>query len=271
MVVIDTGWYAPAAQWTWLQNVRGDPEPQAIPIPAGQLQEYAGHGTFVAGVVKTVARDCELEVLAFHVNVNYPGGGVFETELVQRLDDAVRRNPVPDLINLSAGTPTRLGQPLRSFETWWSDVRVAHPDLVLVAAAGNNSTAASFYPASFPWAVGVGSLDRDGVVSSFSNYGSSADVFALGRNLVNAFPLGRYTCREAPDKGDERNFTQMLARWSGTSFAAPLVTGLIAATMTRYQLSAPAAVAALRGSGQSVVGPSTVATILPSPYPPYPV
>ena len=80
--------------------------------------------------------------------------------------------------------------------------------------------------------MGVGSLDRDGQMSDFSNWGDSVDVLALGRNLVNAFPRGRYVCQESPDRGDVRIFDNLLARWSGTSFAAPLVTGMIAAAMS---------------------------------------
>ena len=68
----------------------------------------------------------------------------------------------------------------------------------MVAAAGNNSNPWPFWPASFEWAVGVGSLDSDGRVSDFSNWGDSVDVFALGRNVVNAFPNGTYVCHEMP-------------------------------------------------------------------------
>ncbi len=100
---------------------------------------------------------------------------------------------------------------------------------MLVAAAGNDSSPAPFWPAAFRWAVGVGALDQDERVSDFSNYGVSADVFALGRNIVNAFPDGTYECLETPNKGNFREFRTGLARWSGTSFSAPVVAGLLAA------------------------------------------
>jgi len=109
--------------------------------------------------------------------------------------------------------------------------------LVVVAAAGNNSSPLPFWPASFPWAVGVGSIDHDGGISDFSNWGDSVDVYALGRNLLNAFPKGPYVCQETPDRFDERYFDYH-ARWSGTSFSAPLVTGMIAAEMRRQNLNA---------------------------------
>jgi subtilisin family serine protease len=242
VVVIDGGWYDPTADpsiaaaplpWSWLGNVTGEPEPHGIRHPqSADLRPYAGHGTFIAGVVRAMAPKCTVRVLSLPVDPNSPGGGVFESDMVAQLDAALAHNP--HLINLSAGCPTRNGLPARAFENWWADVSAAEPerDMVFVAAAGNNSSPWGFWPASFDWAVGVGSLDHDGQVSSFSNWGDSVDVFALGRNVVNAFPNGTYVCHEYPDRGDKRVFGTWLARWSGTSFSAPLVAGRIAAAMT---------------------------------------
>jgi subtilisin family serine protease len=245
VVVIDTGWYhpdtdpqdpeepAPIQPWWWLEGVRGESEPNGVFDDNHNIRPYAGHGTFVAGVIRSMAPKCDVRVLRMSVDPTVPHGGVLESDMVTRLDDAVRAQPEPHLINLSAGCPTRNDRPSRALEDWWHDAKVQHPNVLLVAAAGNNSTMDSFWPASFGWAVGVGSLDRDGHVSDFSNWGDSADLFALGRNLINAFPDGTYICFECPDRLDERIFDHGLARWSGTSFSAPLVTGLIAAAMSR--------------------------------------
>jgi hypothetical protein len=250
VVVIDTGWHdpttllvnpEPALPWSWLANVSGDPEPNGIVNPlSGNLRAYAGHGTFVAGVVRAMAPKAEVTVLNLVIDRQEPGGGVLESQLVDDLYDALepdQMEELPHLINMSAGCPTRLGLQAQSFVHWRADLEQRHPDpdLVLVAAAGNNSSPWSFWPASFDWATGVGSLDSDGHVSEFSNWGDSVDVFALGRNVVNAFPNGTYVCHECPDRGDQRIFDNWLARWSGTSFSAPLVTGLIAAAMSRQQ------------------------------------
>ena len=110
---------------------------------------------------------------------------------------------LPHLINMSAGCPTRLNIPPASFEDWWTDLEtyVDNLDLVVVAAAGNNANPWSFWPASFDWAVGVGSVDSDGRVSDFSNWGDSVDVYALGRNVVNALPRRDLHCHEIPDRG----------------------------------------------------------------------
>ena len=95
---------------------------------------------------------------------------------------------------MSAGLRTRVDLPPLGFEVFLAHLK--RGDCVLVAAAGNDTSPAPFWPAAFDWAVGVGALDRDGRVSDFSNYGVSADVYALGRNLVNAFPDGTYVCIE---------------------------------------------------------------------------
>ena len=101
-----------------------------------------------------------------------------------------------------------------------------------------------------------GSLDRDGRVSEFSNFGVSADVYALGRNLVNAFPDGRFVCNETPDKDDVRVFSTGMARWSGTSFAAPVVAGLIAREISRTGCSAEDARAAVIGGARTDSDPT---------------
>ena len=210
--------------------MKGDDE-----LNGPDLRPYAGHGTFIAGVVRCVAPETRIYVEGFAIG-GVGGGGILESDLVVQLEQALRHDP--QVINLSAGCRTRRDRPsipLRKFHRRHLEGR----DCVLVAAAGNDSWAAPFWPAAFDWCVGVGSLDRDGRVSAFSNFGVSADVYALGRNLVNAFPDGTFECNETPDKGDIRVFSTGMARWSGTSFSAPVVAGLIAREISETGASAP--------------------------------
>ena len=262
VVVVDTGWNPPSGsdpRTPWLDGVTGDDEQNGP-----DLRTYAGHGTFIAGVVRCMAPETSIFVEGFAVG-GLGGGGVLESDLVVQLEDALSHDP--QVINLSAGCRTRLDLPSIALETFHR-TRLRKRDCVLVAAAGNDSWSAPFWPAAFDWCVGVGSLDRDGRVSDFSNFGVSADVYALGRNHVNAFPDGTFVCHESPDKGDVRVFSTGLARWSGTSFAAPVVAGLIARHISETGSSAAEARDAVLASAaydsDPMVGPHLE---LRQPYP----
>ena len=88
----------------------------------------------------------------------------------------------------------------------------------------------------------VGALNPDGkTVAFYSNDGDWVSTFRQGSSLVSAFPVdvtasaepsarvdfgGRH--RTTPDPDD---FSSGFATWSGTSFAAPVLAGQLAATL----------------------------------------
>jgi thermitase len=90
--------------------------------------------------------------------------------------------------------------------------RAVASGVVVVAAAGNNSTSSAAYPAACPGAVGVSATDSGDRLASYSNYGSTNNVFvaAPGSSILSTSMQGGY------------------ATLSGTSMAAPHVAGLAA-------------------------------------------
>jgi hypothetical protein len=256
--VVDTGWFEKAEthpKTPWLRGVTGDPErvdPRAI-------HPYAGHGTFCAGVVRCVAPASEVRVEGFLTQ----GGAVYESEIFGQLFEALATEP--DIISVSAGTRSRNNLHLLSFERLWETYVEPFGKTVLVAAAGNDGTSKPFWPAALSWAIGVGSLDPDGTVSDFSNFGSWVDVFALGRDAVNAFPSGSFTCNEPPDTGEVRRFDGV-AQWSGTSFSTPLVAAIIAARMSHTGESARQAADVLITRARAARQPGEVAVMKPGAH-----
>ena len=248
----------------WLKGVRGERDPRQ-PSPPGQIRPYEGHGTFVAGVMRCVAPGADIYVEnAFKV-----AGSTLETNLVRRLDAALSDGY--DLFHLSITAPTRNDLPLMTFEGWLRRLH-QYKGVACVVAAGNSGSALPTWPAAFPGTVSVGALAADWRTRAFfSNYGPWVDVYAPGRDLINAFPIGKYTCYTAPygsldangnPVGEERTFYGM-AKWSGTSFSTPIVTGLIAARMSRTGENGKEAAAALLAEAQAQLIPGVGAILLP--------
>jgi serine protease len=82
--------------------------------------------------------------------------------------------------------------------------------VVLVAAAGNDSSSSPVYPAACNHVIGVGATDQNDLKTVFSNYGQDLDVLAPGNNIYSTM-------------GYSNN---VFGYYSGTSMSSPLVCGL---------------------------------------------
>jgi subtilisin family serine protease len=91
--------------------------------------------------------------------------------------------------------------------------------VMVVGAAGNGDTDAPFYPAGYPDVVAVAATDSSDKRWYLSNYGSWVDIAAPGREILSLRAAGTSSGTA------EDAYT---ARSSGTSMAAPHVTGACA-------------------------------------------
>lgn len=227
----------------WLRDVMSEEDelPAKNKVDGEEVQEilgYDGHGTFVAGVTRCMAPQADIIVeKVFDV-----AGSALETDFVRKLDAALRLGV--DIFHLSVTAPTRNDVALVSLQGWMERLK-DYKGVACVVPAGNSGTRRPCWPAAFPSMISVGALAADlRTRADFSNYGGWVDVYAPGRDLINAYATGTYTCHVAPYKDEERTFYGM-ARWSGTSFSSPIVTGLIASRMSRTGENAQQAAAAL--------------------------
>jgi hypothetical protein len=252
--VADTGLLAGAdAHHPWLHGVEGDPDP--LPNPAA-IPPYTGHGTFVAGVLRCVAPGVSVYV----GDVFSIAGSALESQAVPKLSTALQHGY--DLFNLTIATATRKNLPLIAFDAWRHAVS-QYGGVACVVAAGNSGVSQPFWPAAFPDMVSVGALAADERTrASFSNHGGWVDVYAPGRDLINAYAYGTYICQDFPYEGQQREFFGM-CDWSGTSFSTPIVTGLIAARMWRTGENGREAAAALLHLAREQAIPGTGAILRP--------
>jgi hypothetical protein len=220
VVVMDSGLMADVvADHDWLTGVTGDPNQQPI-------DPYGPHGTFVAGVVRTMAPSADVYVNA----LMFAGGAVLDTVFAYELTQVMKGSP--DIISMSAGTTTRNAGILKGLDTFYRQY-LSKSTTILVCAAGNDGVNENFYPAYLDWTVAVGALDETSTArAGFSNFGAWVDVFAQGTNVINAYPKIKDYEYTEDMSATLTDFSNGMAAWDGTSFSTPMVSGMIAGRMS---------------------------------------
>jgi Subtilase family len=184
------------------------------------------HGTYVAGMIAS-QRDNRGAVgiwpQARIISVRVFDSGTSTTVATYLAALDLCRTKGAKVINLSlSGLATATGPELDQLENWITSTRDVF-DINVVAAAGNNGAEIG-YPAKFPAVFAVGASDTSGNFCSVSSRGPELDLSALGCGVQLSMP------------GD------VVGIGNGTSFATPVVSGVLAALRSyRPDLSALAA------------------------------
>lgn len=92
--------------------------------------------------------------------------------------------------------------------------------IIIVAAAGNDSTGALLLPCAYSGVICVAAHGPDGSLAYFSNFGTGVDIAAPGVNILSTYPMDKRPIRFRSTLGYEF--------LSGTSQATPFVTGVVA-------------------------------------------
>ena len=191
------------------------------PSEVGSLQTGPwGHGTHVAGLIALIAP--EAKIIPIRVLDQHGVGNVWVIAEALRFavdpDNDPSTNDGADVINLSLAT-LRHTKLLSSVLSRVCDdapapgeddfPATANPNLVVVAAAGNDADSTQHFPAAenVKGLIAVSASNSQDRLAGFSTRGSWVNVAAPGESILSTVPNGQF------------------GTWSGTSMAAPIVAG----------------------------------------------
>lgn len=224
VAVIDTGIAGEVPELRGV--VTGGTDVSGLGSPDGQtpVGEESEHGTMVASLlagrgtgegngVIGVAPDAELLTASVAFGQDTGSDKTNDEQIAEAVRWAVDNGA--DVINMSLTRNTR------DWPEAWDDAfgYAFENDVVVVAAAGNRGSGTSEVgaPATIPGVLAVAGVDREQNASfDASSQGITIGVSAPSEDLVGVLPDGSYV------------------QWSGTSAAAPLVSGLVALVRSAY-------------------------------------
>lgn len=273
VAVVDTG-MGPRRGDGWLAGVTATADDHDLldVVPEhGRLDWFSGHGTFAAGIVQQTAPRAEIAMY----RCTHGDGLATEADVANGLLRAAQEGAeagLPTIVNVSLGTPAIPGVPLVALCSAIERIVAEYPDVLIVAAAGNMGSDTEVYPAAFDGVVAVGAVEVCGPdddeqlrPASFSNYGPWVDCSTVGVGVVSTFVPGLQPPQQVPGHPDQLFGADPVASWSGTSFAAPQISGAVARLLDDDPtLGTPrAAFEALIAGRDTIAGYGAILRILP--------
>jgi type VII secretion-associated serine protease mycosin len=196
-----------------------------------------GHGTMVAGIAAaetnntTGVAGVAWNARIMPVKVLAGDGSGTDGDVAEGIVWAAEHGA--EVINLSLGGPGS-STLLQNAVTY-----AIAQGVVVVAAAGNESTSEPSYPAAIPNVVAVGATDYAGEAAPFTNFGPWVDLTAPGVEIVSTA------------MGAGENY----AIGDGTSFSSPIVAGVALLVKAKNPTWTPAQIASKLMSSASDRGP----------------
>ncbi len=168
-----------------------------------------GHGTSVAGIIGAIAnngigiRGVAPDIKFVVAKINVGASPTF--------DDFSVAKAIYYLVDNGAKVINMSIQMSQSNEAIEDAINYAEKKgVILVAASGNSGNDEESYPASNSYVLGVGSVDDNFKKSDFTDYDDKIFIMAPGENVLTTYINNEYQHE------------------TGTSFSAPIVTGIIA-------------------------------------------
>ena len=247
IAIVDSGIDATRADFSGRVKAQVNLVTSTYPNAAG---DGRGHGTFVAGIAAGNAKGYagaapDADIVSLDV-MDDRGAGL--TSDVIAAAEWIYQNKAA--YNIRVANFSLHSGAVNHF--WLDPLNVAveklwHSGVVVVAAAGNYGTAGApsgvrYAPGSDPFVITVGAVDiggtskpRDDARAPWSAYGRTPDGFwkpeicAPGRYMVGPVPAVSTLATEKADKMVAAGYVEL----SGTSFAAPVISGIAAQALGR--------------------------------------
>jgi len=191
---------------------------------------FSYHGGAVAGIAAATPNN-GIGIAGVGYNSRYlPVKAITDALNIFRFDAAVvylaDRNV--KVINMSFGY---VGEP----DEYWEDIvnyAVINQDVVMVAAAGNDGNTGRYWPASYKNVISVGGTTSSDTKWNGSNYNYEVDITAPSEFIHTTY----YNCcaYSGVFNNDNSYIAALSFNMSGTSFAAPQVSGAIALMRTQF-------------------------------------
>jgi len=182
--------------------------------------DHNGHGTHVAGIIAARKNDRGVVGVApqsrlLVAKVLGDDGAGASTAVAAGIDWACDQRAA--VISMSLGSREPDSHLLAAIK------RAIDKETFIIAAAGNSGRPQSVdYPARWRETIAVDAIDRNGRLTRFSSRGPEVDIAAPGQDVLSTYLRGGY------------------AKLSGTSMAAPFVTGVVALLVALHRDNADA-------------------------------